>query len=482
MQMEYSIDSQNMIVALLISTGAILMMLSLIRYKKVLGNRDDCKTIAGSNLRILHGTHLVLMGFFIFGYLVVLVSILAGIHLVSELFVSLIFFFGAVFVLFGVVIQEKMLSSLRDTYTNSVKMLVSAVEIRDPYTIGHSEHVANLLVTLWDHLPDRTRPDINKNALMHAGLLHDIGKIGVPEVILNKTTPLNDEEWMLIREHPEIGSAMIGKLEELECIADWIKYHHERVDGKGYYKLTGASTPYVSKLIAVVDTYSALVTDRPYRRGKSHDEALAIMVAHSNSQLDAELVDKFASISPSKLEKCRPDALVRDFLEEHRMVEDFQGPLRDIRRIEVILPREPGALCLNKLLDYAIQEKLHLSMAEVKLTNIPFIDREFGYHAADNFLTLFGKELLQNVRDTDVVINSNRTTFILAFADCQSSLAMHLAQRIQTEIAQAEFYQQYSDILSIENRIVYYNPKDVNTHEHAQNFVSSLAETNFGLS
>lgn len=469
------IDSKTAAAAILIALGALLMTISLVRYKSILDNQSGCRTKTGRRLKILHSCHVVLMAFFIVGYLVVLVSLSIGVFFASELLVGLIFFFGAVFVLFGVIIQQWMLARLRDTYTNSVKMLVSAVEIRDPYTIGHSEHVANLLLVMHDYLPADVRMDINKNTLEHAGLLHDIGKIGVPETVLNKSTRLNEQDWKMIREHPETGSNLIGNLEELKGIADWVKYHHERVDGNGYYRISEQSIPYVSKLIAVVDTYSALVTDRPYRKGRLHEEAVHIMMECSNTQLDAELVNIFASIPQMHIQSCRPDALVRAYCMEHQLADNFGAEPCATHSIDVILPREPGAEVLAKMLDHAVLKKLHLSFVAMTMEKLSVIDRENGYHAADELGDAFGNELLRNIRQQDVIMQLNRSTFILALTECQSTLAIRRVERIDKVLQQAPFFDSYRQTVAIHKDFICYNPDKVDTLEEARRFIATLA-------
>ena len=166
-------------------------------------------------------------------------------------------------------------------------MLVSAVEIRDPYTIGHSEHVANLSLLIFDQLPGNMKKDTNRNLVENAGLLHDIGKIGVPEEVLNKTSKLNDDEWRMIRQHAAIGKSLISNIDCMDDISKWIECHHERVDGKGYYQIPASEIPLVSKILSTADTYSALVTDRPYRKGKTHHEAMDIILENAGSPLDS---------------------------------------------------------------------------------------------------------------------------------------------------------------------------------------------------
>ena len=135
------------------------------------------------------------MCFFFLGYLSVAFGILFEHIAFSLIFVGFIFFFGAIFVFIGLMIQSKMLTLINETFLQTIKALTSAIEVRDKYTMGHSEHVANLSVLISKKLS----PKCDADMIQYAGLLHDIGKIGVPEEILNKPSKLSDSEYDIIK-------------------------------------------------------------------------------------------------------------------------------------------------------------------------------------------------------------------------------------------------------------------------------------------
>jgi HD-GYP domain-containing protein (c-di-GMP phosphodiesterase class II) len=130
-----------------------------------------------------------------------------------------------------------------------------------------------------------------------AGRLHDLGKIGVPDGILLKAGPLTDKEYAVIKEHPVIGASILGSIPSIKPILPVILHHHERFDGKGYPgRIRGKKIMLWARMAAVADTYHALISDRPYRRGLSREEALKILDEVSGTQLCPECVDVLKGI------------------------------------------------------------------------------------------------------------------------------------------------------------------------------------------
>ncbi len=162
--------------------------------------------------------------------------------------------------------------------------LASAVEAKDAYTEGHVKRVSNLAVNLGRAM-NLSPGDLE--ALRFGGILHDIGKIGIPDSVLNKTTALNADEMEAVRSHPLIGWRMAEPLAStLKGALDVIRHHHEKLDGSGYPDgLKGADVSAVARIMAVADIYDALVTDRSYRRGMAKHEALAILQREASQGL-----------------------------------------------------------------------------------------------------------------------------------------------------------------------------------------------------
>lgn len=137
-------------------------------------------------------------------------------------------------------------------------------------------------------------------------MLHDCGEISIKDEILNKAGPLAAEDWASIKTHPLVGQKMLDDTCFRE-ISSWVLYHHERMDGKGYYGLPGPDIPVEARLIAIADTYSALSTNRVYRRRLSHGDAVKIMRQVAGTQLDAGLLECFLKIDPPALAELLPE-------------------------------------------------------------------------------------------------------------------------------------------------------------------------------
>jgi putative nucleotidyltransferase with HDIG domain len=177
--------------------------------------------------------------------------------------------------------------------------LANALEAKDPYTRGHSERVGVASGVLAQAL-GLGRSEVETAG--QAGLLHDIGKIGVPETVLGKPGTLSEEEWALMRRHPLLGAQIVAPFEFLASAAPIIRHHHERADGSGYPDgLRGDAIPLGASIVAVADVYDALTSDRPYRAALSPERARAFLDAEAGHTLDARVVAAFLSLPPSRV-------------------------------------------------------------------------------------------------------------------------------------------------------------------------------------
>ena len=186
---------------------------------------------------------------------------------------------------------------LQQTYLETLDSLAAAVEGRDGMTAGHSHRVAHYAGVLGDTLglPSSARRDLH-----YGSLLHDIGKIGIPDAILNKPGKLTDAEWEIMRRHPEIGTRMVAGVEFLRPALPIILAHHERWDGGGYpHGLAGEAIPLGARIFQVADTLDAIVSDRPYRRGQPLEVALAEIRRHAATQFDPMVVEALEHLAPT---------------------------------------------------------------------------------------------------------------------------------------------------------------------------------------
>jgi putative nucleotidyltransferase with HDIG domain len=178
-----------------------------------------------------------------------------------------------------------------ETLFKALKALMRALDAKDPYTYGHSQRVVKLAMMMASELElDNERT----YTLQLAAALHDIGKIGMPDNILKKAEGLEDYEINKAKDHPIIGSQILGEIEELSEVASIVRHHHERFDGKGYPDgLRGEAIPFNSRILSIIDAYEALVSDRVYRKGMTSKKACDIIKNNSGKQFDPYLVDIF---------------------------------------------------------------------------------------------------------------------------------------------------------------------------------------------
>ncbi len=180
---------------------------------------------------------------------------------------------------------------LEETFLETIIALANAVDARDSYTGDHSQRMADLSAQIGSAM---NLPKGEIEALHWATILHDIGKIGVPDEILNKKGPLTKKEWVIMKEHPVTGAEIVAPVKYLSRVAPIIRSHHEKHDGTGYpYGLKGEEIPLGSRILAVVDAYTAIRDKRIYSDAHSHEEAVAEIRRFSGTQFDPEIVDVF---------------------------------------------------------------------------------------------------------------------------------------------------------------------------------------------
>ena len=184
----------------------------------------------------------------------------------------------------------------------TLRALVRSLEAKDPYTKLHSQRVTRIAVSLAEFM-GVGEEDIE--ILDFAAHLHDIGKIGIRDQVLMKPGRLTREEYEIIKAHPVIGEEIVGHLGLMTNAKEVIRHHHERWDGRGYPDgLAGAETPYLARILAISDTYDAITTDRPYRKGHTPEEAHEEILKNSGTQFDPDVVeafDEFFERYPDKL-------------------------------------------------------------------------------------------------------------------------------------------------------------------------------------
>ena len=187
---------------------------------------------------------------------------------------------------------------LTRAYVQFVGSLAQALDARDAYTAGHSRRVSEYSCAIAKAM---NIPEQDLETIRVGALLHDLGKIGISDLVLQKPGRLTQEENELIRQHPIIGRRILENVQGLEAYLGIVELHHENWDGTGYpHGLKGDETPLHARIVKVADAYDAMTSDRPYRRGKSHADALAVLRSAGGSEMDLSVVEAFALIGDQR--------------------------------------------------------------------------------------------------------------------------------------------------------------------------------------
>jgi PAS domain S-box-containing protein len=198
---------------------------------------------------------------------------------------------GVMIIIHDVTEEYNLKQKMEFTYLSTIAALAQAIDARDEYTGEHSKNVSTFVDLICKNL-SITEEEVQKIKI--AATIHDIGKIGVRDNILNKPEKLTSDEYEVMKTHPVIGSDIIGKINDFDDIAKIIKHHHERWDGSGYPDgLVGNEIPIGSQVIAIADTYDAIISNRVYRRSLGKDRAIEILLEERGRQFNTELVDIF---------------------------------------------------------------------------------------------------------------------------------------------------------------------------------------------
>ncbi len=184
---------------------------------------------------------------------------------------------------------EEQAGRIRASFFNAIRALNNALEARDKYTSGHSQRVTDLAAVLTREMG--LTPEAVESIIL-AGMVHDIGKIGISEAILNKSAGLTDDEYREIKTHPEIGERIMAPIAADEEILKYVRNHHERFDGSGYPDgLAGEKIPLGARILSVADAFEAMTSERPYRKALSPDAAFAEIERCKGTQFDPKIAE-----------------------------------------------------------------------------------------------------------------------------------------------------------------------------------------------
>lgn len=294
----------NTLVLTLVFSGSILMVVNIVRYFMFVRNSHDVLSSESPRDRIWKIVAGTLLCFFLMGYL------FCAFEGSPDLVMASILFGGSVFVSIVLSLMFNLVETAKENSVDIAEVLVGVIDARDPNLNGHSRHVQRITMLFYKYLPAHLKRKINPLSLEFAALMHDIGKLGVPEAILNKPATLDDDEWTVMKLHPKVGVKILSPIRTFDAVKDWILYHHERIDGNGYYKLPGGQIPLAARIISIADTYSAITMHRSYKAPRVHEDAIKIITDVAGTQLDADLIRIFVTIPKEELEKCIPEQKV----------------------------------------------------------------------------------------------------------------------------------------------------------------------------
>lgn len=290
-----------LLVYIMIILGSILMVTNILRFDRFVRRSKDVLSSGKSQDVFWTNLAFILLIFFLIGYI--------GIAVFShpDFLVGSILFGGSIFVAIIISFIVHLTDTVKERSIDIVETLIEVIEARDPNLNGHSRYVQNVTMCLWKYIPTEMKEGITPVSIEYAALLHDVGKLGIPESILNKPGKLDAAEWEVMKQHPKKGVRILKKLKSFEDVLPWIEYHHERIDGKGYYRIPGDKIPFAARVIAIADTYSAITMRRAYKPAKTYEDAVSIIKEVAGTQLDPKLTDIFCSIPKPELDACVPE-------------------------------------------------------------------------------------------------------------------------------------------------------------------------------
>lgn len=283
----------------------------------------------------------------------------------------------------------------------SVKALANAIEARDPYTRGHSERVATISVMMGRELG---LEEETLTKLQLAGLLHDVGKVGIPDRILLKPGKLTPFEYTIMKEHSKMSALIVSEIDPLKGIVPWIKHHHEYYDGNGYPDgLKGLEIPLESQLIAIADNFDAITSLRPYREKITKDEAIKYIESQFGQKFNPEIKDLAIKVL-KECEMCEEkESKIVPFIEKFRESMIYIDFLTGLFWYPY----------LKKFINETIAKKQPFFIVYIDIIGISKINKEYGRIAGDNLIVKTANALTMYFNNPSIVVRSGGDDFIV---------------------------------------------------------------------
>ena len=330
-------------------------------------------------------------------------------------------------------------------YEESIYSFVDMIERRDSYTAGHSKRVAKYASLVAKKLG---LDEAKVNLIHRAGMLHDIGKIEVPDALLLKPDRLTKNEFEIIKTHAKVGYELLSR-EPFYELASIVLYHHENYDGSGYpYGLKGDDIPFLSQIISVVDVYDALTTNRAYRKSLSKEEAIAIIDKEGGKKFNPKIVEASKDILLAmKIEDNAP-ALSRDLINEIRFSYYFRDQLTGFFNINYL------KFLLSHTEEYTIVCAYHINFI-----NFTKFNMDHGWRKGDKLLQKFSEDLVEDHKEC---------TLIRLFAD--NFLLISLEKYMELDCGVIERYEQEFNI-KIRKKHIDIQKEEIDTFDKLENLI-----------
>lgn len=307
----------------------------------------------------------------------------------------------------------------------SVKALANAIEARDPYTRGHSERVATISVLMGKEL---SLEEETLTKLELAGLLHDVGKVGIPDRILLKPGKLTPFEYTVMKEHPNLSALIVSEIDPLKGIVPWIKHHHEHFDGNGYPAgLKGDDIPLESQLIAIADNFDAISSLRPYREKVSKEEAIQYITSQFGKKFNPKLKD----VAIKVLNQC-------EICEEKKskivpFIEKFRESMIYIDFLTGLF----WYPYLKKFINETIQKKQPFFVVYVDIIGISKINKEQGRIAGDQIIVKTANLLNTYFTEPSIVVRAGGDDFII-YAPISTTTISENLYKVKTALSKEQ--------------------------------------------
>jgi diguanylate cyclase (GGDEF)-like protein len=361
---------------------------------------------------------------------------------------------------------------------NSVMSIANTIDAKDKYTSGHSIRVAKCSVEIAKHLG---WDEAELQNFRYAALLHDIGKIGVPDSVLNKPARLTEEEFEVIKKHPLIGGDILKDIHMIDHVQEGALFHHERYDGTGYpYGLKGEKIPLYARIIGIADAYDAMTSDRVYRKRLSDEQVIAEFENGSGTQFDPKLAGIFVKMLKEGFHiEYSEDENSNDITMEssqllNRVLSEYTTEAKTISETDVLT-----GVYNRSFMEHRVTELLNTghkgALFMMDLDNFKNINDTYGHIVGDKTLQLFADVLKRNVSDTDVVCRLGGDEFMIFFTDMERTEDAKVKAEAILQTLEAEF-QKLEDIdtVSASIGIAFYPKGGENFQELYRNADKSL--------